>query len=388
MIYLDHAASSWPKPMEVSKAVAEAIEEYAANPGRGGHALARRASQKVQEVRQLVAQFINAPQAQRVVFTPSATVSLNVALKGYPFEAGDQVIATVFEHNAVRRPLEWLKRERQVEVTYVDIGQGDDSNLETLKKSITEKTKMIVVSHASNVTGAIAPLEEIAELAKQHQLILCVDAAQTAGLIPIDVQKTPIQLLALAGHKGLLGPQGVGCLYVAEQVKLMPIIHGGTGAHSFDAEQPEQMPERLEAGTINTPGIAGLGEGIKYIQRIGMEKIQEHKHNLLKYTLAELQKIKEIEIYGPDLGVQRAGVISFNLKGVQSHEVAMILDQHYDIAVRAGVHCAPLAHQALKTVEQGAIRVSFGYTNTLEEMERFIQAIQEISAGLLGGIDL
>ncbi|MGO4889028.1 aminotransferase class V-fold PLP-dependent enzyme [Anaerobacillus sp. MEB173] len=383
-IYFDQAASSFPKPETVATAVADAITNYGANPGRGGHALAIKANQVVNETRVKLAKLFGIQDSRNVFFYQNATFALNQAIKGMPFQYGDHVITTTIEHNSVRRPLEYLKKEKGIEVTYLQPDGNGWILAAALEKLLTTKTKAIIVSHASNLTGAILPIEEIGRFAKEHELTFIVDASQTAGVLPINMEEMKIDMVAFPGHKGLLGPQGTGVLIVKQEIDLQPVIHGGTGSHSEQVEQPDERPDRFESGTLNTPGIAGLSAGIDEILRVGTDQIFAHEWMLTKYCLERLNKIEGVTVFGPDLDVKRVAVIPFTIDGVDVHEVAMILDQHYQIAIRAGLHCSPIAHQTIGTADIGAIRASFGIYNTIEEIDRFIQAIEEIKVGLIG----
>ncbi|NSL52364.1 aminotransferase class V-fold PLP-dependent enzyme [Calidifontibacillus erzurumensis] len=379
MIYFDHAATSFPKPQEVTDAVIEALTVYGANPGRGGHKLANAAAKKIFETRRELAQFFGLADPNRVIFTQNATAALNQGIFGLSFEQGDHIITTSYEHNSVRRPLERLKREVGVEITYIQPDQNGRINLEDVEKAINARTKLLVATHGSNLTGAIIPIEKLGEICKKHQLTFMVDASQTAGILPIHMTDMNIDLLAFPGHKGLMGPQGTGALLINNKIDLKPLFTGGTGHFSERLEQPEEYPERLESGTLNTPGIAGLLAGLLHIKKVGLEQIFHHEQMLAEECVSRLKKIEGVTVYGPDEGVKRLGVVSFNIDGIDSQEVALILDQHYNIAVRAGLHCSPLAHQSIGSIHTGgAIRASFGIYNTIAEVEQFVCAIEEI----------
>lgn len=384
MIYFDQSASSFPKPKEVTDAVVEALTKYGANPGRGSHALANEAGNKIYETRVQLAEFFGLSDPNHVIFTQNATAAINQGILGLSLKAGDHIITTAYEHNAVRRPLERLKKEKGVEITYIQPNLNGEMNIDSLEKAITASTKLLVATHGSNLTGAIIPIELLGEISKKHNLIFMVDASQTAGILPINMEKLNIDLLAFAGHKGLMGPQGTGALLINKNIELKPLITGGTGHYSERIEQPEELPERLESGTLNTPGIAGLLAGLQFVKQKGLDEIFKHEQMLTEACIKGLKKIDGVTVYGPDETVKRLAVISFNIDGVDSQEVAMILDQHYHIAVRAGLHCSPLAHQSIGTIQRGgAIRASFGIYNTLEEVEKFVQAIEEIRTGYL-----
>ncbi|WP_078429559.1 aminotransferase class V-fold PLP-dependent enzyme [Alkalihalobacterium alkalinitrilicum] len=379
-IYFDQAASSFPKPKKVGEAVLEAINDYGANPGRGGHTLAVRANDVIFKARKTIAMMFGEQNPANVCFYLNATQALNQAIQGVDFKEGDHVITTSFEHNSVRRPLERLKDTKGIKVSYIEPAVNGKLLLELIEQEINENTKAIVVSHGSNVTGTILPIEEIGMFTKVHDILFVVDASQTAGILSLDMKEMNIDMLAFPGHKGLMGPQGTGVLIIRDHVDLIPLIYGGTGSHSEDVHQPEKRPERYESGTLNTPGIAGLLAGIEELHSIGIESIYEHEAQLTTYCLERLSVIEGIQIYGPQLHETRLAVISFTIEGIDVHEVAMILDQHYQIGVRAGLHCSPLTHSLLGTEDGGAIRVSFGYYNTIEEVDRFIDAIKEIKS--------
>jgi cysteine desulfurase family protein len=383
-VYLDHAASSWPKPEGVIEAMSEAVREYGANPGRGGHQLSQRASNVIYETRKLLAQLFGVKDPKNIIFFQNATQSINQALKGIQWKAGDQIIATMYEHNSVRRPLEYLHREYGVEIKYFQPNQNGQISMEHFDELLTNQTKLIVSTHVSNLTGAILPIKKIGLRAKEHQIPFLVDASQSAGMLPINVEEMGIDLLAFTGHKGLYGPQGIGGLYISPTVDLVPLLHGGTGSQSEAVDQPQSRPERYESGTVNTPGIAGLRAGIQFVMNLGLESIYEHERMLTHYALKRLREIKGVIVYGPDNGIERASVISLNLEGIDCQEVAYVLDQHYHIATRAGMHCTPLGHQSIQTDQIGTIRISFGYFNQKEEVDQLVKALEEIRIGMLG----
>lgn len=384
MIYLDHAASSWPKPETVAQAMHQALTEYAANPGRGSHLLAVQASQVIRQTRELLADFFGVSDPRQMILCSGATYALNQAIKGLRWKKGDKVLATSYEHNAVRRPLEYIKREYGVEVHYVQADHNGQLPIQHIDSMLDANTKLIVMTHVSNLTGAILPLEEMGRLAHKHRIPLLVDASQSAGYIPIQVEEMGISMLAFPGHKGLYGPQGTGGLYVAPDLDLIPLVHGGTGGNSELEDQPLDRPERYESGTVNTPGIAGLGAGVKFLLEKGLDKVFQRKQELVHYALEKMKQLEGIELYGPDLGVERAPVIAFNIQGIDPQELAFILDQHYQIAVRAGLHCTPLGHESIQTGSNGAVRASFGYYNTQAEIDQFVRALDEIRVGMLG----
>lgn len=356
----------------------EVITQYGANPGRSGHQLAKKAGDVIFEARVKLSQFFGQKNPQHVIFYPNATYALNQAILGFPFEKGDHVITTTLEHNSVRRPLEYLKRTVGIHVSYIEPNHLGLIDGEKIKQEIFSKTKAIVVTHGSNVTGAITPIEEIGEIAHKHDVYFIVDASQTAGVLPIDMEAMHIDCLAFPGHKGLLGPQGTGVLIVKDPMILTPLIYGGTGGFSELVGQPEKSPERFESGTLNTPGIAGLLAGVKEVEHIGLDEIFAHEWGLTKHLIQELQALKAVEVFGPPLEEHRLAVVPFQINGLDAHEAATIFDQHYQIGVRAGLHCAPMIHETLGTIATGSIRASFGYYNTIDEVNRLIEAIKEV----------
>ncbi|MBO8164797.1 MAG: aminotransferase class V-fold PLP-dependent enzyme [Brevibacillus sp.] len=379
LIYLDNAASTWPKPPGVKQMMAEVIDQYAANPGRGGHTLAMKASKILFRTRMQLSRLFGIKNPNDLFFYMNATQALNQAIKGYVNE-GDHVITSSIEHNSVRRPLEYLRREKQVEVTYVQPREDQLFYAEDFAKAVRSNTKLIVTSHASNLTGLILPVGEIGACARAKGIAFLVDASQTAGILPIDVEAMGISMLAFPGHKGLYGPQGTGGLYVSSEIDLEPLIHGGTGSQSEAIDQPATRPDRFEAGTVNTVGLAGLLAGVEFVLEKGVEQIHQHEWNLTQKTIRLLQEIPGVEVYGPDLSVERVGVVACNINGADASEVSFILDQQYGIATRAGYHCTPLGHETFGTINRGAVRASFGVFNTDQDVEQFVQAMQEIAS--------
>lgn len=379
--YFDHAASSWPKPPEVVEAMAKCVREYAANPGRGGHQMAVQASRTLFQTRVQLAKLFHVRNANDIAFAPNTTGALNLAIKGF-VKPGMHVISTGIEHNSVRRPLEFLVRKIGVEVTYLKPNRKGYVNTDDLRKEIRSNTGLVVVNHSSNLLGTIQPVEEIGAICAEKGIKLLVDAAQTAGILPIDVEAMGIHMLAFPGHKGLLGPQGTGGLYIHPNVQLEPLMHGGTGSQSEAIDQPDVRPDRYESGTQNTPGIAGLGEGVKFVLRNGVEAIHAKEFELTQVLMEGLLGVEGVEVLGPDLGENKTGIVAFRLNGVDASEVAFILDQSFGIAVRSGYHCSPLAHETAGTAETGAIRASVGFYTTKEEVQDLIGAVSEIKKHL------
>ncbi len=357
----------------------EAVNDYGANPGRGGHALAKRAKYVIDEARKKIADMFQAPNRKHVWFYQNATMAMNQVLLGFPFEKNDHVITTLFEHNSMIRPLEKLVKEKGITVTYVEPNEEGLITVDAIERACTERTKLFAFTHASNVTGALLPLRQLANLAKEKGIIFFLDASQTAGTIPLQMEEDCIDLLAFAGHKSMLGPQGTGVLISRKDYQLQPLLLGGTGSHSELLKQPEVWPERYEAGTLNTPGIAGLSAGLDEIQLLGLDNIRAHETKLMKLCIEQMEEINGISLFGPSDVSKRVAVIPFQMTNVSSHELAMILDEHYNIAVRAGLHCAPKAHEHLGTNDDGLVRISFGPYNTEEEVFTLIQALKQIA---------
>ncbi|SCY62673.1 aminotransferase class V-fold PLP-dependent enzyme [Alkaliphilus peptidifermentans] len=376
MIYLDNAATTYPKPEIVYEAVLNHMRGFGANPGRSGHKLAIEAGRVIFKGRELVCKLFNIDNPMQVVFTSNATESLNLGIKGV-LKPGDHVITTSMEHNSVLRPIKALE-SIGVENTIVECYSDGSISVKEIEAAIKRNTKLIVMTHASNVTGTLMPIGEIGQIAKNNNILFLVDAAQTAGVYDIDVNKLNIDILALPGHKGLLGPQGTGILYIREGIDVMHFKEGGTGSKSEELTQPEMMPDRYESGTPNTPGIAGLAKGIEFILSEGVHKIRRHEEELTKYFLDELSHIKEVKVYGVKDASKQAAVVSLNIGEEDSSEIAYILDKAYDIAVRPGLHCAPVAHKTIGSFEQGTVRFSIGYFNTKEDIDKVVTAIKDI----------
>ncbi|GAX89131.1 aminotransferase class V-fold PLP-dependent enzyme [Effusibacillus lacus] len=378
MIYLDNAASTWPKPPQVAEAMAAAVRDYSANPGRSGHRLAAKAAETISNTRAQVARLFHVKNPNDVIFTQNATESLNLGLKGF-LQPGDHVITTSLEHNSVRRPLEYL-RKKGVDITYVPSIGDDQALCQEVEKEFRATTRLLVVTHSSNLTGRILPVERLGELARKHRVKFMVDASQTAGYLPIDVEAMRIDMLAFTGHKGLYGPQGTGGLYIHPDLELDPLLHGGTGGFSELIEQPPGRPERYESGTRNTAGIAGLSAGLQFIEDTGLASIRRHEEHLTQLLLEELARIDGLTQFGPDRKEARCPIVSFSVAGYDANEIGYILDTHYEIAVRAGLHCSPLAHETLGTAEGGLVRASLGYFNNETEIEEFVGALKDIMA--------
>lgn len=378
MIYLDNAATTGKKPPNVIGAVNTALRELSSNPGRGGHDLSVKAAEAVYKTRRQISDMFGASGEDRVVFTASCTAALNIALKGV-LKKGDGLIISSLEHNAVLRPAEAL-RKMGVEVSVAEVIFSDkEATVRSFERAIKPNTKAIACLHASNVTGEIMPIKELGELCKKNGLIFIVDAAQTAGVLPINVKDMNIDFLAIAAHKGLYAPMGVGVL-IAEKEVPFTLIEGGTGVKSASAVQPDELPERLESGTLNLPGIVGLSAGIDFVKQKGINKLYTHELELIKVLYKGLSNIPGIIVYTP---FPKEGfcvpVISFNVRGMDSSKVAEQLN-NYKIAVRAGLHCAPLAHKRIGTIDSGTVRVSTAFFNTRQEIMFLLERLKMISA--------
>ena len=375
MIYLDNAATTLQKPSCVGQAMLEALE-HAGNPGRGAHEPTLHAARIVYHSRETLATLFHAESPDCIAFTANVTQALNTALCGL-VRPGDHVITTVCEHNSVLRPLYRL-REQGAEVSFVEVDDTGWLRYEQFEKFLRPNTRLVVVTHASNVTGNLTDLAFVSAFAKKHSLTLVVDAAQTAGARPIDVQALGVDVLCFTGHKALLGPQGTGGLYVRPGLTMAPLVVGGSGVHSFDEHHPVEMPTALEAGTLNVPGIAGLGAGVRWLLTQGVEALETKENALARLFYETVREIPGVRLYG-DFTAPRAPIVSLNLTGEDSARVADALWEEYGICVRAGAHCAPLMHRALGTVEQGVVRFSFSHTNTREEALAAARAVRSLA---------
>lgn len=378
MIYLDNAATSFPKPERVYTEMDKCMRDYGANPGRSGHRLALQAGRAIFKTRERLCRLFNIDNPMQIVFTSNATESLNLGIKGL-LRAGDHVVTSSMEHNSVARPLAALE-PKGIETTFVRCDSEGMLDPKDVKRAIKKNTSLIVVTHASNVTGALMPVKDIGALAAEKGIPFMVDAAQTAGVYDIDVKEMHIDLLAFPGHKGLLGPQGTGGLFISEELDVMQMKEGGTGSSSENLAQPALAPDRYESGTPNTVGIVGLGEGAGFILDKGTAAVRKHEAELTGMLLEGFGEIGGVKIYGPKDPKLQVGVVSANILNGDSGEISYILDKSYDIATRAGLHCAPLAHRTLGTLEQGTIRFSVGLLNTREDIMAAVKAVGEIAA--------
>ena len=376
MIYMDNAATTLRKPVQVKEAVLAALDTMG-NAGRGASDPALDASRVIYGTREKLAGLFHAESPSRIVFTVNSTESLNIAIKGL-CDPGDHVITTVLEHNSVLRPL-YECREQGTALTILGCDEKGNISYEEMERAVRPETKMIVCTHASNLTGNMIDLERVHAIAKRHGLLLIVDASQTAGVWEIDVQKLGIDVLCFTGHKGLLGPQGTGGMYVRSGVEIRPLLSGGSGIDTYNTHHPAQMPTALEAGTLNGHGIAGLGAAVSYITEIGPDTIWERELALMQRFYQGISGIPGVKVYGDFSTKDRAAIVSFNIGDYDSSEVSDELNVRYGIVTRPGAHCAPLMHQALGTVDQGAVRFSFSHFNTEEEVDAAVRAVKELA---------
>ena len=379
MIYLDNAATSRPKPPEVIQAMTDFLNDVCASSGRSGHRLAIEASRTVYETRDSIAEFFNIANPLQVVFTMNATESLNLAMRG-SLKAGDHVITSSMEHNSVMRPLRAME-SHGVEVSVIQCSAQGFLDPDDVRKAIKPNTKMMVLNHGSNVTGSLAPAEEVGRIAKDNGLLFLLDTAQTAGAYPIDVEKMHVDLLAFTGHKSLCGPQGTGGLYIREGVKLDALKWGGTGSRSEEEYQPDFLPDKHESGTLNVVGLAGLGAGVRFVMGEGIEAIRKSERDLTHRLISGLLEIPGVTVYGGLDADRQVGVVSFNINGLSQSEIGLRLDEDYKIMCRVGLHCAPIAHKTIGTFPNGTVRFGLGTFTTENEIDTAIQAVREMCAG-------
>lgn len=373
MLYLDNAATTLQKPPCVINAMMEAMSQ-AGNAARGVNTASLYAARRVTETRVELADFFDFPTPNRVCFTCNATEALNTVIKGF-FRPGDHAITTAMEHNSVLRPLACLQDEGRISLSVIGADSKGRISYEELEQEIGERTRAIVIQHASNVTGNVNDLMRVGEICRRNKIALIVDAAQTAGSIPISMKEMNIAVLCFTGHKGLMGPQGTGGLLVREDIEIRPLKEGGSGIHSYDRRQPVDYPEHLEAGTLNAHGIAGLLAAVHFLAKTGVEQIGAHERALAEAFYEQIRDIPNVKIYG-DFEGDRTAVVSLNIEGYESGEVSDELMERFGIATRSGAHCAPLAHQALGTVDTGAVRFSFSYFNTVEDAKAAAEAVR------------
>ena len=385
MIYLDNGATSFPKPKGMIDTMAKCMMNYCGNPGRSGHYMAMKTAEEIYNTRKEIARLFNISTPERIVFVNNTTMALNMGIKGV-LEQNDHVITTAMEHNSVLRPLKAMEKFK-VDTTILKCSATGQIDPELIMGVVKENTRLIVVTHASNVTGTIMPISEIGrKIAKlnqnrdsSHQILFMVDGAQSAGSIVIDAEKMKIDLLAVPGHKGLLGPLGTGVLFVREGIDLKPLMEGGTGTDSKNRLQPTEFPEGYEMGTVNAPGIIGLGYSVNFIKSLGIEAIANYETKLVSRLDSALRDMAGVRVYGPSNCKQKTGIVTLNVENKSCEEVCKILNEQYGIASRGGFHCAGLAHKTIGTWNTGAVRLSLGAFNTNEQIEKAIDAIYNIS---------
>lgn len=382
MIYLDNAATSWPKPPAVVQAMAHFLNEIGANPGRSGHRLSVEAGRIAYQTRAALAALFGLADPLRVVFTPNVTYALNLALRGL-LHCGDHVITSGMEHNAVMRPLRALEQQG-VALTVVPCSPQGLLDPQDVRSALRAETRLVVLNHASNVCGTVLPVAEVGQIARQAGLLYLVDAAQTAGALPFTMEEMGVDLLAFTGHKGLLGPTGTGGLAIGPRVPLErfePLVRGGTGSRSEHEVQPDFLPDKFESGTLNAVGLAGLLAAVRYVTARGPEDIRAHEVALTRQLMAGLQAIPGVTVYGPGVAEKQMAVVSFNVAGRTPADVAERLDERYDIACRPGLHCAPAAHRTLGTLPVGTVRFGLGPLSTSADVAQAVRAIAELAEG-------
>ena len=376
MIYLDNAATTMKKPPAVVTAVTEALCSMG-NAGRGGHDASLDASRVIFNARQKIAELFNGESPRQIVFTANSTESLNIAIKGI-LDPGDHVITTALEHNSVLRPL-YEMEDRGVELTVIGSDLTGCIDYADFEKNIRDNTKAIVCTHGSNLTGNMLDIKRIGAIARAHDLIFVVDASQTAGVFDIDVQDMNIDILCFTGHKGMLGPQGTGGMYVREGVHVKPLLSGGSGVQTYSRNHPVEMPTALEAGTINAHGLAGLSAAVDYLNETGLDEVRRIEKELMTHFYKGVKDVPGVKIYGDFTAGERCAIVTLNIWDYDSSEVSDALYMHFGISTRPGAHCAPLMHHALGTVDQGAVRFSFSHYNTMEEVDAAINAVKELA---------
>lgn len=377
-IYFDNGSTSYPKPPAVAEAVQRLLTGGAFNINRGNYEGAYKVADTVLETREQLAELFHAESSRQVIFTPGITHSLNYFIRGF-LKPGDHVLVTGMEHNAVMRPLhEMEKRGVSYETIYTD--EEGNVSLEDMERKIRPETKAVIVLHASNVCGTIVPIEEMGKICRERQIYFVVDSAQSAGTIPVDMQAACIDLLTFTGHKGLLGPQGIGGFLISSALdrEMTPYIMGGTGSQSDNLEMPETLPDKYESGTLNLPGIIGLHASLSYIKEQGIHNIHHRKMELTSYFLEQVREFPWIHIAGKKGTDGRVAVVSLDFAGMDNAEVAFELEQNYGIMTRVGLHCAPMAHRALGTYPRGTVRFAFSAFNTKEEIDECIRAFKEL----------
>ena len=379
MIYLDNAATSWPKPPEVLKAMTDVLEGAGGNPGRSGHRVSIAAARVIYDTREEIARFFGISDPLRVIFTGNATHAINLALRGI-LKPGDHVVTSSMEHNAVMRPLRRLEK-LGIRLSIVPCASDGSIEVRDLEKAMNSTTRLVVMTHASNVVGTLLPITEIASIAHQSGALLLVDAAQTAGAFPIDVRAVGINLLVFTGHKELQGPPGIGGLIIDDNVdisQIEPLICGGTGSRSDSEEQPDDLPDKFESGTANLAGIAGLGAGLKWITDKGVDEIRDHMKKLSQALIDGLSTLPKVRIYGTLDPERSVAIISFTVAGKHVSDIGLRLDEEYGVLSRVGLHCAPAAHKTIGSFPEGTVRLAPGVFTTMSDIQEAIQAISKV----------
>ena len=379
MIYLDNAATTSPKPPSVIRAVEHALRSFSANPGRSGHTPSVKAAEEVFRTRRNIAEFFRTPNEENVIFTGNCTAALNTVIKGI-LRQGDHVVISSLEHNSVLRPLESLKSKGIITYSIASVGKTDEDTLNAFRSVINSHTRLMICTHASNVFGTILPVRRLCALAHSYGILFCLDAAQSAGVLPIDVAEDHFDYVCCAGHKGLYGPMGTGLLLINSEYMPDPLTEGGTGSASADPLMPSYLPDRLESGTLNVPGIIGLNAGVSFVKSKGINRIYQKEMDDIRFLYEQMSKIDGVHLYTPRPGDQpSAPVLSFTIKEKDSETVAAYLNRQHGIAVRAGLHCAPLAHRHMGTESGGTVRVAPSVFTTRQELLFFINAVKNFA---------
>jgi cysteine desulfurase family protein len=376
-VYLDNTATSWPKPKSVVDAIAHYLTNCGASPGRSGHSKSLEAARILFDCREMLADFFGLSSSDKMIFTPNATYATNTVFQGF-LEKGDHVIISQMEHNSTHRPLRFLEKKGIIDLSIIHCDSFGSIDLEMLQNAIRSNTKLISSIHGSNVNGSIMPIEEIGQIARAKKIAFHIDAAQTAGYLPIDMKRQQIDILTFTGHKKMYGPSGIGGLCVGEGIDIATLIHGGSGSKSELDTHPDFYPDKLEAGTPNTVGIAGLKAGLEFILKEGQDNIRAYSQQIKTYFLEKLAEIPEIKMHTAKNPQQQLPVISISVDNSPPDKIAMQLDREFGVMTRPGLHCAPLAHKSLKTLPQGTLRFSPGYFQTKEEMDYAIAALKKI----------
>lgn len=377
-IYLDNAATSFPKPIEVINSMTDYMINSGGNPSRGSSSMSLKGNRAIYNGREVIKEFFNFNKSENVIFTNNITTSLNIILRSL-LKENWHVITSTMDHNSVLRPLTQLEKEKNITLDIIEASKEGFIEIDKIKEKITDKTKVIVLSHGSNLCGSIQPLKEIGAICKEKNIFFIVDSAQTAGIIPININELNINALAFTGHKSLFGPQGIGGFIIDDKInaEMNVLFTGGTGSSSYSLEHPLILPDKFESGTPNTPGIIGLTKGIEFINKEGLLNIKEKEEYLCKYALEKLLNMDKVEIYGSKNFKNRTSAIPFNLKNIDPSELGFMLDNDFNIITRTGLHCAPLAHKTLGSFPNGAVRISLGYFNSTKDINALIDALNK-----------